>query len=86
MPPLPKKPTLDPGDERLLIVLAKSTAMRPASPRDLPRLEHLSASGYVVRDPAMKLPTFRLTVRGWDYVRSVCPKLKSEEITDGAGA
>jgi len=56
-------------DELLLTSMARRPSLRPPSPRDADRLARLVAGGYVTKDPAMKAPIFRLTIRGWAFVR-----------------
>ena len=67
---------LNTDDRRLLTTLAKFPAMWPGSPADAARLERLVTAGYLVKDPALKAATFRLTIRGWAFVRSVIPKAR----------
>ena len=56
------------------MTLAKFPAMWPGSPADADRLQHLVAKGYLVRDLQMKTATFRLTIRGWAFVRAATKK------------
>jgi len=60
---------MDADDTRLLANLAKFPAMWPGSPADAARLDRLEKTGYIVRDPKLKVATYRLTVRGWAAVR-----------------
>lgn len=57
-------------DARLLVMLSRFPAMWPGSPDDAQRLERLATSGYLVRDPIVAA-TYRLTLRGWAFVRKV---------------
>jgi hypothetical protein len=69
--------TLNADDRRLLTTLAKFPAMWPGSPADAARLERLVTNGYLVKDP-LQSATFRLTIRGWAFIRSVTPKVRHE--------
>jgi hypothetical protein len=57
-------------EARVLRTMATRPSMRPASPRDAEQLARLVDAGYVARDPAMQAPTYRLTIRGWVFVRT----------------
>jgi len=48
---------MDADDTRLLANLAKFPAMWPGSPADAARLERLEKTGYIVRDPKLKVAT-----------------------------
>lgn len=70
---MPKR-ALDADESRLLAALARRAAPRQIAADDLERLERLVEAGYAAKDPAMKTPTLRLTVRGWAFVRNTLPK------------
>jgi hypothetical protein len=65
----PVVPSLKTDDIRLLTTLATSSAIGQFLPHELKRLDRLVQAGYLVRDPAMTTPRFRLTARGWAFAR-----------------
>ena len=78
-PPRKRAPSLSPDEARLLTTLARFPAMWPGSPADAARLQHLIERGYLIRDLQMKTATFRLTIRGWAFVRGAAKKDRPDQ-------